>query len=139
MFKRILLVTAIGACTALSAGCHKTGDNAGKDLSHPSDSAPVNAAQDVAATAVGAVAAPVAAMTTESYVANAAIADMYEVEAGKIAQQRAKRADVKAFAAMMVKDHTATTAGPTCTSSWPPTSRPWSCTRPSPPRPTSPP
>ncbi len=109
--KRLLLVSALTACAALTAACHKTGDNAGKDIAQPSDSAPVNAVQDVAATGVGMVAAPTAAMTTEGYVANAAIADMYEVEAGKIAEQRAKRANVKAFGAMMAKDHTATTAG----------------------------
>lgn len=111
MINRFAMATALASCALMTAACHKTGENAGKDVAQPSDSAPVNAVQDVAATAVGAVAAPSAAMTTEGYVTNAAIADMYEVEAGKIAQQRAKRADVKAFGAMMAKDHTATTAG----------------------------
>ena len=111
MINRLALATALASCAILTSACHKTGENAGKDVAQPSDSAPVNAVQDVAATAVGAVAAPTAAMTTDGYVTNAAISDMYEVEAGKIAQQRAKRADVKAFGAMMVKDHTATTAG----------------------------
>ncbi|HEY2069887.1 MAG TPA: DUF4142 domain-containing protein [Rhizomicrobium sp.] len=40
----------------------------------------------------------------------AAQSDMYEVEAGKIAEQRSSNAKVKAFAAKMVAAHTATTA-----------------------------
>jgi putative membrane protein len=108
MFKRLLLVSALTATAMTAAGCHKTGSNASQDAAKPSDSAPVNAVQDVAATGVGAVSAPVAAMTTDAYVTAAAIADMYEIQAAKIASERTKRADIKAFAKAMIKDHTAT-------------------------------
>jgi putative membrane protein len=65
--------------------------------------------EDIAAQAVGAASAPLA-NSVEAFVTNAAISDMFEIEAGKLAADKAKSADVKAFAAMMVKDHTATSA-----------------------------
>ena len=107
--KRIFLAGAALAVAVGASACHKTGANAGKDVTNPGGSAPVNAAQDVAATAVGAASGLTAPMTTDGYVKAAAMGDMYEVEAGKIAQQRAKSPEVKALGAMMVKDHTQST------------------------------
>ena len=43
----------------------------------------------------------------QSFYEKAAEGGMYEVELGKLAQEKAKSADVKAFGAMMVKDHSA--------------------------------
>jgi putative membrane protein len=40
------------------------------------------------------------------FVEKAAASDMFEIEAAKLAQQRSKNADVKAFADLMIKDHT---------------------------------
>ncbi|MDB5437932.1 MAG: hypothetical protein JWM33_359 [Caulobacteraceae bacterium] len=97
------------AAAALLAACHQTGSNAGQDLSKPGDSAAVNTVQDVAATGVGVVSAVTHATTVDLYVPAAAMADMYEVQAGKIAIQRAKDPKVKAFAQMMMTDHTAST------------------------------
>lgn len=45
------------------------------------------------------------------FVTKAAITDMYEVAAAKIAQKRSSNVEVKAFATVMIKDHTKTTAG----------------------------
>ena len=107
--KRILIAaTAMSLAIAVGA-CHKTGANAGKDLSNPAGSAPANAVQDAAAGATGVVAGVTAPTSNEGYVSGAAIADMYEVEAGKIAEQRGKSPDVKAFGKMMVADHTKST------------------------------
>lgn len=103
---------AIGAALigALAlAGCHKTGSNANRDVQNPGDSAPVNTVQDATAGPVGmASAATVGANTTEGFVTGAAMGDMYEIEAGKIAVQRAKTPEVKAFAQMMIDHHTRT-------------------------------
>jgi putative membrane protein len=49
------------------------------------------------------------ALTTR-FIAKAAHTDAFERDAGQLAQKRSTNADVKAFAAMMVKDHTETTA-----------------------------
>ena len=65
-----------------------------------------NAVQDATSTAVGAAAAATAGRTTGGFVTNAAISDMYEIEAGKIAQEKGQSADVKAFGKMMVAEHT---------------------------------
>ena len=94
------------AALALTA-CHKTGSNANQDVTHPGDSAPVNTAQDVAAGPVG-LASAATATTAPDFVKAAAMGDMYEIEAGKIAVARAKRADVKAFGQMMIDMHTKT-------------------------------
>jgi putative membrane protein len=67
------------------------------------------AVEDTAAQATGAVAAPLA-NSVEAFVTNAAIGDMYEIESSKIAAEKSKSPAVKAFAAMMIKDHTGTTA-----------------------------
>ena len=109
MQRTLFASAAIVAALTMSA-CHKTGSNAGNDLTHPGDSAPVNAAQDATAGPVGlASAATLGANTTAGYVTGAAMGDMYEVEAGKIAAQRTKSPEIKAFAQMMIADHTKST------------------------------
>lgn len=49
--------------------------------------------------------------TAKAFVDNAARSDMYEIEAGKLAESRASSPKIKAFAADMVAAHTKTTAG----------------------------
>lgn len=76
---------------------------------NPGQSEAVNAAQDATSAAVGQTsAATLGANTLQGYVTNAAIGDMYEIEAGKMAQEKGASADVKAFGKMLVTDHTAT-------------------------------
>ncbi len=67
------------------------------------------AMEDTTAMAVGAAGAPLV-NNAESFVSAAAISDMYEVQAGEIAAKKARAPEIKAFAEMMVKDHTATSA-----------------------------
>jgi putative membrane protein len=55
----------------------------------------------------GAAAAQSAA--SSEFIAKARATDAFEMEAGRIAERRSANADVKAFGAMMVKDHTDTT------------------------------
>lgn len=105
--RRIMLLGTIAALAL--AGCHKTGSNANQDLSNPGQSAPVNTVQDVAAMPVGQASAVSNITDANGYVQAAAMADMYEVEAGKIAVARAKDPAVKAFGQMMIDDHTMTT------------------------------
>jgi len=98
---------AVALSVLALAACHKTGSNANQDVTHPGDSAPVNTAQDVAAGPVG-LASAATATTAPDFVKAAAMGDMYEIDAGKIAVARAKRADVKAFGQMMIDMHTKT-------------------------------
>ncbi len=108
--KRILLTAVAGLALIGAGACHKTGSNAGKDLSNPGNSAPVNAAQDVAAGVTGMATSAVASPTTAvDYVPKAAMGDMYEIAAAKIALKRTKSAEIKSLAQMMIKDHTKST------------------------------
>ena len=50
------------------------------------------------------------ATTPQQFVEDVAASDLYEVEAAKLAQKNGKSQATKDFAAMMVKDHTASTA-----------------------------
>ena len=54
--------------------------------------------------------APMTGTSTTDYVTQAAASDKYEVEAGRIAEHKAKRKDVRQFASSMVKDHEKLTA-----------------------------
>lgn len=105
--KRAMLLAA-AAVTALSlAACQKK-----DEVANPADpgttNEAVNSAQDATAAAVGA-AASVAPVTTDGFVTNAAISDMYEIQAGQIAQKKGQSQGVKDFGKMMVTDHTALT------------------------------
>ncbi|HEX3365682.1 DUF4142 domain-containing protein, partial [Phenylobacterium sp.] len=72
--------------------------------------AAVNKAEDATGAAVGAASAnTVGPHDTAAFVSNASQSDMYEIQAAQIAEKRSKNADIKAFARMMIKDHTAST------------------------------
>ncbi len=47
--------------------------------------------------------------TTKKFVTNAAITDMFEIQAGQLAQQKAENPAYKDFAQMTISDHTKTT------------------------------
>lgn len=104
MKRTLICAVAVGALV-MTAACHKTGSNANQDITNPGQSAPVNAVQDAAAGAVG-MASSVMPTDAQGFVTAASIANMYEIEAGKIAERRAQSPDVKALAKMIVADHT---------------------------------
>jgi len=115
MTRALLLAAAAATALSLSA-CNQRneGNTAAADSSAmntaaaPGQSGPVNAAQDAMGAAVGATsAATVGARDTDAFVQNAVESNMYEIEAAKIAQEKASSADVKAFAKTMITDHTA--------------------------------
>ncbi len=97
---------AVLIAAAMLGGCHKSGSNAGKDVTNPTDSAPVNTAQDAAGGVVGMASGATAPTTAVAFVPAAAIGNSYEIQAGQIAVQRAQAPEVKDLARMMVKDHT---------------------------------
>jgi len=112
---------AIGAALVLSFGmlaaCNNntTETTSAETTTEDTASAPgenseaVSAIQDAAAAAVGTASAELTT-TTEGFVQAAAMSDMYEIEAGKIAASRATSAEIKAFANDMVATHTKTSA-----------------------------
>jgi len=109
---RALILSAAAVAALSLAACNKSANNPnaseGAQTGNPGQTQPVNEAQDKTGAAVGAVSANTAgAMSTDEFVSNASQSDMYEIQAGQIAQQRSKNPEVKAFGAMMIKDHTA--------------------------------
>ena len=115
MTRAILLCAAAAAAMSLAA-CNKNpaGNSApasntaeAGNTTGPGQSEPVNKAQDVTGAAVGSTSAAImGSHDTGAFVSNAAQSDMYEIQAGKIAEQKAKDPDVKAFARQMVSEHT---------------------------------
>ncbi|MDB5423504.1 MAG: hypothetical protein JWQ29_920 [Phenylobacterium sp.] len=104
---RAILMTAAAAAILSLAACNKPATTTASDAATAANQ-PVNAAQDTVGAAVGQTsAATLGSHDTGAFVSNASQSDMYEIEAGKIAQSRSKNADVKAFGKMMVTDHTA--------------------------------
>lgn len=111
MHRTSILTAAAVAALSLSA-CNRPAEQAntaaGNMAASPGQTAPMNAAQDAVGAAVGATsAATLGSHDTGAFVDNAARGDMYEIQAGQLAEQKAKSAEVKAFGKMMVTDHTA--------------------------------
>lgn len=106
----------MAASTALVlVACHKTADTTTQsDATAASSAASSASAGSVppSDSAAPSSAAPASATVTAApdFVAMAAASDMYEIQAAKIAEKRSKSADIKAFARMMVTDHTKSTA-----------------------------
>jgi putative membrane protein len=90
-----LLLTGLCAALALAACNNKSNDEATGDT-----------AVAVSETPSAAPTTEAAPSTPQAFVDTAASSDMYEIEAGKLAQQMGKSESVKAFGATMVKDHT---------------------------------
>lgn len=104
---RYILLTAAAVATISLGACQKK--DAAADPADPGVSnAAVNATQDAASVAVGSASAVTAGpIDTDAFVTNAAISDMYEIQAGQIAQQKGQSQAVKDFGKTMVTDHTA--------------------------------
>jgi putative membrane protein len=127
--RRALFLTAAAAAALSLAACNKHKDdgantadtgnaamagnaadtgNSSMASANPGQSGPVNKAQDAMGAAVGATsAATLGSHDTGAFVENAGQGNMYEIQAAQIAEQKSKNPDVKAFAKMMVTDHTA--------------------------------
>jgi putative membrane protein len=108
---RAYLLTAVAAAALTLAACNKPAATPATDAAADATTAanqPVNAAQDAVGAAVGQTSAStLGSHDTGAFVSNASQSDMYEIEAAKLAQTRSKNADVKAFAKMLVTEHTA--------------------------------
>jgi len=106
-----LILTAAAASLAIAvAGCQGSADNAA-DANASNDmmmndgmASDLNMSNEMGN---GMATAP---MMASDFVSTIAGSDMYEIEAGKLAQSTATNADLKAFGGMLVTDHTKSTA-----------------------------
>ena len=105
--KRVLIAASIAILS--TAAVAQTGDKPGHMSPAPgANNETMSAVKDTTAGLVGTVSAEMT-HSTNSFVNAAAISDMYEVTAAKIAIDRSDSADIKAFARKMVEAHTGTT------------------------------
>ena len=118
--KHVFVLSAAALAALSLAACNKPASTTASDTSAAasntaSDAASstgtaVNKAEDATGAAVGATSAnALGPHDTAAFVSNATQSDMYEIQAAKIAEARSKNPDIKAFAKMMIKDHTAST------------------------------
>lgn len=98
--KRHLILAA--AATAALAACGSSNEETTADTATTADAGMTEPAAPMAD--------PAMPTTAQAFVDAAAASDMYEVEAGKLAEQMGKSQSVKDFGAMMVADHTKSSA-----------------------------
>lgn len=103
---RTTLITGAALSALLVAACSKPAP-ASTDATADNTPAAASAAAPTPA-AVNPAAAP---MTAPDFVTKAASTDMFEITEAKMARTKAASPDVKKFAAMMITDHTKSTAG----------------------------
>lgn len=107
----LLASAALGSALVLTA-CNNpnTGTNSATPTG-PGQSEAVNTVQDAAAGPVGqASAATLGSVNTGAFVENAARSDMYEIQAGRLAQEMSQNNRIKELGRMLVADHTRSTA-----------------------------
>jgi putative membrane protein len=71
---------------------------------------PMAALADSTTTTQNTAATPATPIETRTYVKKAAMGDLFEIDSSKLALQKSKDAQVRSFAQMMIRDHTASTA-----------------------------
>ena len=116
--KHALMLSAAAVAALSLAACNKTTDSnaantAGDAASNTASGAgaAVSKAEDATGAAVGGASAnTLGSHDTGAFASNASQSDMYEVQAAQIAEKRSQNKDIKAFAKMMVTDHTKSTA-----------------------------
>ena len=99
--KSIHKLLVIGSMILFSAGCGNGNNSA--DAAKDSNAAKMDSSKaDSTAKAIPAT----VSKADQDFAVNTAIAGMTEIQAGKLAQQKATAKDVKEYADMMIKDHT---------------------------------
>jgi putative membrane protein len=104
--KHALALGAASLAVLSLAACNKPASTTATDATQSAATA-VDKAQDTTGAAVGQASAALAPHDTGAFVSNLTQSGMYEIDAAKIAMAKSKNAEVKAFAKMMVTDHTA--------------------------------
>jgi putative membrane protein len=119
MYRYLLVASAAAllvACnppannTDAAASAAQAADSAAAAANSAALAATSSAVDAAASSAQASVSAANATPSTPDFVNAAASTDMFEIQAAKLAEKRSKNADVKAFAAMMIHDHTKSTA-----------------------------
>ena len=110
--KRALLISGASALMLVAAACGEQNepveDGPIENASAQSGvgSNPVsNTVQDATGAAVGAASAATLGRTTEGFVTNAAISDMYEIQSSRLVAEKSQNAELKKMAQQIISDH----------------------------------
>src|SRR4051794_18822843 len=98
--KHALFLSAAAVAALSLAACNKPADNPSTTTTATTNQTASGAAGDKAQDATGAAVGATSANTlgshdTGAFVSNASQSDMYEIQAGQLAQTRSKNADIK--------------------------------------------
>jgi putative membrane protein len=97
----------IASAALVLVGCNKSSSSGAAPAA--SSAAASSAVPDAVALAGTQPDADPAAKPAAVFIADAGVADMYEIQAGKITLQKSKNNDIKGFAKMTIEDHTKST------------------------------
>ena len=101
----IFRLAALGAASALAlSACSKAAD---EKRAADQTNEPANVAQDAAGAVTGLGTGATGAVSTEAFLRDAAMGDMYEIEAAKMALARSQNSAVKQAAEKIMDDHKA--------------------------------
>lgn len=106
--KNLFTYCIIGLVVALVAiGCNNSSQSDSTQAAKDSNATKMDSTGTGNDTAKRAAIPPSVSQADQKFAVDAANAGMTEIQAAKIAQQQGTEADVKKYAAMMIKDHTA--------------------------------
>ena len=110
--RKFVALSTVAALSMALAACGSKNDTANEtNMSDNMTTANESATMDNSAMPANDMNATAAApMTAQAFADTASASDAYEIAASKLAETKAASADVKSFAADMVKDHTKSTA-----------------------------
>jgi len=104
MRKTFLIATACLSALALAA-CNQQ-----KGAEPAGQTDPVDTAQDLTGAATGVATGAAGAVNTETFLRDAAMGDMYEIQSSRMALERSQNAQIKKAAEQIIKDHEASSA-----------------------------
>lgn len=105
---RFMSFAAMGLAGAMLAACGGSNETDVNETNGSiGQSPPVNAVQDAAAGPTGVVTAVVVGGDTEAYLRNAALGNMYEIQAGQLALEKGGSEEIRQIGQMIIDDHTA--------------------------------
>ena len=108
--RKLMIATAPLALALAIAGCGTKASDTAAATGNSVGNAADDAGNAISNTAGDVKEALTPTLTGQEFVDRAAKSDAFEIASAKLAKEKAASADIKAFAAMMIEDHTGSTA-----------------------------
>ena len=108
--RRLIAIAAPTALALVLAGCGPKTSNTAASTENSVGNAATDTGEAVSNTVGDLKEAVTPTPTGQEFVDKAAKSDAFEIASSKLAKEKASSADIKSFAAMMIEDHTASTA-----------------------------